>query len=123
MFPSKASPHATTSSRRYESLYVARSGRKKTDSFVGQSKDICCQSLYKIRGLVIDQTRQNRKNSATAKSAGVSLDELKRLRAGQFDGLNCAAIVKKLEEGVFGPKDGDDGSTGGMQRLSRAFII
>ncbi|KAK8931632.1 hypothetical protein VCV18_000157 [Metarhizium anisopliae] len=78
----------------------------------GQSKDICCQSLYKIRGLVIDQTRQNRKNSATAKSAGISLDELKRLRAGQFDGLNCAAIVKKLEEGVFGPKDGDDGSTG-----------
>ncbi|KAG8406134.1 hypothetical protein J3459_017524 [Metarhizium acridum] len=95
-----------------DTCFPPKRPRTQLRARAGQSKNICCQSLYKIRGVVIEQTRQNRKNSATAQTAGISLDELKRLREGKFDGLNCAAIVKKLQENVFGPGDGDNSSAG-----------
>ncbi|KAM4063849.1 protein-tyrosine phosphatase [Hirsutella rhossiliensis] len=58
-----------------------------------QPKNTCCQSLSKIRRLVVEQKRKSRK---TDKAAGVSPDELKRLEEGQFDGfdgLRCTAIL------------------------------
>lgn len=72
--------------------------------------------------MVIDQTHKTRETSSLAKASGISPDDLRHLSQGRFDGLNCAVIVRKLEDHAFGHSgDGGDSKTGGKGISTRSF--
>ncbi|TWU76021.1 hypothetical protein ED733_007193 [Metarhizium rileyi] len=74
-----------------------------------------CKKLRIAIGESDPDVPQIKNDKTTLEAAGTLLDTLRRVVEGKFDGLDCAAIFKKLQS-LSGPGERDFGQVGGKQQ-------